>query len=308
MIINRTNVEAVFQNLRASYNQAFAGTQAATNWQSVATEQSTTSIVELMAWIQDLPNWREWAGDKVIEALAAYGYTLTLLPYETTFGVKRRDLEADRLGIYAAKARANGELAAYYPQERVFDLLNAAFTAPCFDGQAFFSDAHPTETKAGKATTFTNKLVVPLSSATKAAAAASLGAAEIALMGMKNSRGRPIRISSPKLVVPLALKATAWDLYNSDRLEDGKSNPFKGQYEPEVCQDLTSPTAWFLAGSSGGLKPLIHMVRKSPTTVQVMDPSDSYVVTTGNFIFGQEADSAAGFTLPQLAVGSTGAG
>ncbi len=306
MIINKANIASVFQNLNATYNQAFADAQAATNWETVATQQSTNAIQELMDWIQDLPNWREWLGDKYIQSLGAYTYALTLKEYETTFGVKRRDLEADRLGIYAAKARASGELTAYYPQERVFELLNSAFSALCYDGQAFFSTAHPTVAKTSKAATFSNKITPALSASTQAAALASLGAAETLLLSMKNLQGRPIRISNPRLLVPVALKAVANALYVSDRLEDGKTNLYKGQYEPVVCQDLSSSTAWFLVGSSGGLKPLVHVVRKNPTSVQVTDPGDSYVMRTGEFLFGQEADSAAGFTLPQLAVGSDG--
>lgn len=306
MIVNKANIQAVFQNLRATYNQAFADASAATNWQAVATEQSTTGIQELFNWLGELPNWRRWVGDKFIQSMTAYGYTITLEEFETTIAVSRRDLEADRLGIYAAKARANGELAAYYPQERVFDLLNNAFTATCFDGKPYFATDHPALTKAGAATTFSNKLTVALSAATQAAAQASLGAAKTALLSMKNSQGRPIRVRDVRLLVPIALGDVANALYTADRLEDGKINLYKGQFPVEVCPDLSSATAWYLAGSAGGLRPIVHVVRKSPTSVEVTDPNDSYVMTRGEFLFGQEADSAAGFTFPQLAVGSTG--
>lgn len=306
MLINKSNIQAVFQNLRATYNQAFVDAQTATNWQAVATEQSTTSIQELFNWLGELPNWRKWVGDKFIAGMTAYGYTITLDEYETTIAVKRRDLEADRLGIYATKARANGELAAYYPQERVFDLLNNAFTALCYDGKPYFATDHPAVTKAGAATTYSNKLTATLSASTQAAAIASLGAASSALMLMKNTQGRPIRVRDVRLLVPVALKDVANTLYTADRLEDGKANLYKGQFMPEVCVDLSSSTAWYLCGTAGGLKPIIHVVRKSPTSVEVTDPGDSYVMTKGEFLFGQEADSAAGFTFPQLAVGSTG--
>lgn len=307
MLINKTNVAEVFRNIRAGYGEAFAAASSQTNWQAVATEEMTNTVVESMDWIGDLPNWREWVGDKVIHALRAYGYSLELKEFETTIAVKRRDLEADRLGIYARKARSAGELTAYYPQERVFDLWNNGFTGLCYDGKAYFATDHPQYLKSGAKGTFSNKITKALSAATQAASIASLGAAVALMDAMKNEQGRPIRIRDIKLVVPSALKDVANILYTSERLADGSANLYQGQYPVEVVQDLTSTTAWYLAGTAGGLKAAAHIVRKRPTPVEVTDPEDSHVMLTGDFLFGLEADSVAGWTLPQLAVGSTGA-
>jgi phage major head subunit gpT-like protein len=269
---------------------------------------NTSQITEEMDWIQSLPNWREWLGDKFIRRLAAYQYALTCKEYESTIAVKRRDLEADRLGIYQVQATSQGELAAYFAEERVADAVNNGFTALCFDGKAYFATDHPIEAKDGSATTFSNKLTVALSASTQAAAIASLGAGLTALRGMKNDRGRPIRIRNIKLVVPVALADVANVLAGNQQLEDGKPNPYRGQVTVEVWPELTSATAWFLMGEAGGLKPTILVQRKAPTTSQVTDPDDSHVVMTGEFIFGIEADAVAGYTFPQLAVASTGAG
>jgi phage major head subunit gpT-like protein len=308
MLINKENVQDVFRNIRATYSQAFESAMAEVNWTAVATEERTNTISEIMDWIQDVPNWREWIGDKVVQALKAYGYTLNLTEFESTWAVKRRDLEADRLGIYSRKAKATGELAAYYPQERVFDLWNKGFTSVCYDGKPYFATDHPIQAKTGAKATFSNKLTVALSAATQEAALASLGAADVAMDKMVNSQGRPLRIRNRKLIVPSALKHVANVLYTNERLEDGKANPLRGQYEPVVVADLTSATGWYVVGESGGLKPAMHIVRKSPTSVEITDPKDSHVVMTGEFVYGQEADSGVGWTLPQLAVGSTGAG
>jgi phage major head subunit gpT-like protein len=261
-----------------------------------------------MDWIGSLPNWKKWVGDKKIENLAAHTYSLTCEEYESTIAVKRRDLEADRLGIYAMQARSQGELAAYFAEERAADALNNAFTATCFDGQAFFSASHPLKNKSGKLTTFSNTATVALSASTQAAAIASLGAGLTALRTMKNDQGRPVRINNIKLVVPPALADVANVLAINDRLEDGKANPYKGQVQVIVWQELTSATAWFLLGTAGGLQPLVLVQRKRPTTSQVTDPNDSHVVKTGEFLFSIEADAVCGYTFPQLAWASTGAG
>lgn len=305
MLINNANVAEVFRNIRATFQASLDAAQ--TQFATLATVLDTQQIVEKMDWIGSLPNWRKWVGDKQINNLAAHTYALTCEEYESTIGVKRRDLEADRLGIYKMQATSQGELAAYFPEERVGDALNAAFTDLCYDGKAFFATNHPIKTKTGAATTFSNKGTAALSAATLALAIASLGAGLTALGSMKNDQGRPIRVRNIKLVVPVALREVANVLSTNDRLEDGKANPYKG-IAVVVWEELTSATAWFLMGEAGGLKPLVLVQRKRPTTSEVTDPNDSHVVKTGEFLFSIEADAVAGYTFPQLGYGSTGAG
>lgn len=306
MLINQANIVEVFENIRATFNQALE--TAETKYQQFTTVLDTNQIIEKMDWVGSLPNWRKWLGDKQIQAMAAHTYSLECEEYESTIGVKRRDLEADRLGIYRMKATSQGELAAYFPEERVADVVNAGFTATCWDGKTFFATDHPGETKAGVATTYSNRGTAVLSASTQAAAIASLGAGLKALRGMKNDKGRPVRIRNLKLVVPVALQDVANVLATNDKLEDGKPNPYKGVVMVEVWEELTSDTAWFLFGEGGGLKPFVLVQRKAPTTVEVTDPNDSHVAMTGEFIFSIEADAVAGYTFPQLAYGSTGAG
>jgi phage major head subunit gpT-like protein len=305
MLINKTNVDDVFRNIRATFNVALQAAE--TQYQQLATILDTNQIVEKMDWVGNLPNWRKWVGDKIVGNLAAHTYALTCEEYESTIAVKRRDLEADRLGIYKMQATSQGELAAYFPEERVGAAVNAGFTDACWDGKPFFATNHGTKSKNGSDTTFSNKGTAVLSAATLALAQSSIGAGLTAIQSMRNNQGRPIRVNNVKLLVPVALRETAMVLSTNDRLEDGKPNPYKGIpviYWPE----LSSDTAWFLVGEAGGLKPFILVQRKKPTVVEVTDPRDSHVVRTGEFIFSIEADAVAGYTFPQLAYGSTGAG
>lgn len=304
LLINRENVSEIFRNIRTTFQQVFEATP--TRWQSIATQIDTNQLVEKIDWLDAFPNWRKWVGDKVVNALAAHSYALELEEWETTIAVKRRDIEADRLGIYRMKATSAGELAAYFPDERVAEALNGAFTNPCWDGKPYFATDHPTKKKDGSATTFSNKITVPLSVSTQAAAIAGYGAAKTQLGQMRNEQGRPIRVRNRRLVVPSALEDIANALMNNERLEDGKPNPYRGTATVEVWEELESDTAWFLMGEAGGLKPIIYLVRKHPTTGQVTDLNDSQVFKSGEFLFGAEADAVAGYTFPQLAVGSTG--
>jgi len=306
MIINKTNIEEVFRNIRATFNASLEATE--TQYGRFTTTINTAQITEAMDWVGSLPNWRKWVGDKVVNALAGFTYSLTCEPYESTIGVKKRDLEADRLGIYRTKATGQGELAAYFPDELAGAALNEAFTGLCFDGKPFFATDHPTTGKNGKAATYSNKGTVVLSAATQAAAIASLGAGLKALRTMKNDQGRPVRVRNIVLLVPPALEDVAMVLAMNDRLEDGKPNPYKGRITVVMWEELTSETAWYLLGEAGGMRALVLLQRQAPTTAQVTDPNDSHVVMTGEFLFSIEADAVVGYSFPQLAWASTGAG
>ncbi|MDR8247871.1 head protein, partial [Acinetobacter baumannii] len=74
---------------------------------------------------------------------------------------------------------------------------------------------------------FSNKLTKALSVSTLAAAQASLGAAMTMMQELKDSEGKPLNLKANLLVVPPALREVANALMTTDRLEDGKVNPYK---------------------------------------------------------------------------------
>lgn len=92
----------------------------------------------------------------------------------------------------------------------------------------------------------------------------------------------------------------------SDRLEDGKANPFKGAYEVVVEPRLASRTAWFLLDTTKPVKPFIYQERKKPVLVEQTDPQSDAVFSTKKFKFGAEARAAGGYGFWQTAFGSTG--
>ncbi len=62
---------------------------------------------------------------------------------------------------------------------------------------------------------------------------------------------------------------------------------------------------WFLVDLSKPLKPILYQERQAPAFAMVVDPTDSHVFKTGEYLMGGEARGAAGYTLWQLAHRST---
>jgi phage major head subunit gpT-like protein len=301
MLVNASNLKAIFVNLKTTFNNAFADTP--TQWDKVATLVPSTSKSNDYAWLNKFPRMRKWIGDKQVKALAASNYTLVNEKYEATVEVDRDDIEDDLLGIYAPQAKDAGFSAKQWPDELVFSLLNIAFTAKCYDNKPFFSDKH----EVGKLT-YSNMGTAPLSIESQAAAKASYGAARTQMRKFKDEDGRPLTVRPGLLVVPPALEDTANALMTAERLEDGKTNLYKGTAEVLVVDWLKSDTAWFLLDVSRPLKPLIFQQRKKPVFVSQTDMNADDVFMRGMYKFGAESRGVAGFGFWQMAYGSTGAG
>lgn len=307
MLVNQGSIAAIFVNLKATFNKAFDAAPA--TWEKVAMKVPSSATQNDYAWIENFPKMRKWVGDKVIKALKAGKYVLVNEDFEATVSVRRNDIEDDNLGIYAPQAQNAGFSARQWPDELVYDKVNAAFDAECFDGKKFCATDHPVINPAtGKAASVSNKGTAVLSCATQAAAIASLGAARAAMRKFKDDEGRPLNITPNVLLVPPALEDVAWVLLNNENLDDGKPNPYKGTAELVVDARLTSDTAWFLLDTTKPVRPFIFQERKAPVFVQQTSPDNDDVFMRGEFKFGAESRGAAGYGFWQLCYGSTGAG
>ncbi|WP_211097233.1 Mu-like prophage major head subunit gpT family protein [Herbaspirillum sp. ST 5-3] len=304
MLVNKESLSNLFISLKTTFNNAFSA--APSVWQKIAMKVPSTSGQNDYAWLSKFPKMRKWIGDKAVKALEGFKYTIVNDDFEATVEVDRNDIEDDNLGIYAPQAQMAGESAAQLPDEIVIDLVNNGFTAICYDGQYFFDTDHPVKQKDGTTASVSNKGTKALSIATLAAAQASFGAGRTAMRKFKDDEGRPLNCKPNILMVGPALEDTANALVTTDRLEDGKPNPYKGTCEVVVDGRIESDTAWFLLDTTKPVKPFIYQERKAPVFVQQTDMSADDVFNRRKFKFGAEARAAGGYGFWQLAYGSDG--
>lgn len=299
MLVNASTLNAVFANLRTEFNRAFAA--APTQWARVAMRAPSTSAQNDYKWLAEFPKMKRWIGDKNVKSLEGFSYTVVNEDWETTVEVDRNHIQDDTLGIYAPQAQSAGFAAAQFPDELVFSLFN--FTGKGFDGLTFFSTAHKV-----RGASVSNKGTVALSAASQAAALASYGAARTAMRKFKDDEGRSLNVVGDTLVVPPALEDVGNALLMSERLDDGKVNPYKGTAQLLVVPDLATDTEWYLLDTKKPVKPFIYQERMPPTFVQQTDPQADDVFMRKKFKYGAEARAAGGYGFWQLAYGSTGAG
>ncbi|AOJ13156.1 MULTISPECIES: Mu-like prophage major head subunit gpT family protein [Burkholderia] len=299
MLINAETLQAIFWTLKTTYNNAFDA--APSVWERVAMKVPSSSRENIYAWLDRFPRMRKWIGEKDVKALAAHGYTVVNDDWEATVEVDRNDIEDDNLGIYAPQAQSAGFSAKQLPDEIVVDLLNNGFTNACYDGQAFFSQAHIVRGQA-----VANLSHLPLTIAGQAAAMKTYGVMRTAMRKITDEDGRPLNVVPDVLMVPPALEDIANALMKNERLNDGMPNPYRGTAEVVCDARLTSDTAWYLLDTTKPVRPLVYQERKAPVFVQQTDPEADDVFMRKKFKFGAEARAAGGYGFWQLAAGSDG--
>lgn len=141
MIINQTNLRTLFTGFKTAFQQGLG--QAATQHERVAMVVPSSTGVEDYGWLGQVPGFREWLGDRVVQNVMTHSYSIRNRDFELTIGVGRNAIEDDQYGVYSPLFQEMGRATAAHPSELVFDLLKRGFTEPCYDGQYMFDTDHP---------------------------------------------------------------------------------------------------------------------------------------------------------------------
>lgn len=294
MIINGPNLRGIYVGYNTIFNKAFA--EHAPLYKEIAMETPSTTDAETYAWLGDLPGMREWIGDREVQNLSGSDYTIKNKSWELTFGIPREAVEDDKIGLYNPGVESLGREAATHPDELVFKLLKDGFTALCYDGKPFFSDAHPvgdgTVSNLGHAELSVDAYI----------------AARAAIMSLTNSKGRPLNLIPDKLVVPPALESKARDILIADYI-NGTKNTMQGTAKPLVAPWLAgADKAWYLLCTNRPVKPMIHQTRKPAKFVSKTNETDDNVFFSKTFLYGVDSRENVGFGFWQMAYGSDGTG
>ena len=136
---------ALIQALSTTWRGDFqAGMESAElQWQKIAMEIPSSTKSNTYGWMSKIPGMREWIGDRVINNLAAHGYSIENKTWEDTVGIGRDDIEDDNVGVYRPIFKELGRSGAMLPETQIFGLLSQGTSQTCYDGQYFFDVDHP---------------------------------------------------------------------------------------------------------------------------------------------------------------------
>lgn len=154
MLVNSQTLRTLYVGFNSLFQSAFTSVQS--EYSRIATTVPSTTAENEYGWLKDIPNFREWLGDRVVNSVSDDGYRVKNRHFELTVGVNRNNIEDDNIGVYSPLFTNLGQKAAEFPDTLVFDLLSRAWEVECFDRQPFFDTDHPVLDEHGKPITVSN--------------------------------------------------------------------------------------------------------------------------------------------------------
>ena len=305
MDINRENMSGLFR----SYNTAF--TQGQQRGPSIPTEMQaeymflsdlamivqSTGAEEVHAWLNQLPGFRRWTGDRSKKNISTDKLTVVNADWEDTVAVLRNDVLFDKYGIYTpvfANLGYEGSDNALWLDAAVDALLANGQWA---DGKAFFA----ANRVYGKQTV--NNIVAAALSRT------TLEAALATMMSFKGPEGNPLSVLPVYLLVGPNGRDAAWDLVKNTLALTGTAtagaaiqNRTLGRAQLRVHPRIQG-SQWFLLGVKGAIKPVAVQKAKEAVLIAKDKADDDNVFFNKEFIYGADAIGEAFLTLPHLAIG-----
>ncbi|ATA26590.1 phage head protein [Brenneria goodwinii] len=134
-------LHALTTSLSAAFTAGLAGVKP--QYLRIATEVPSSSASNTYGWLSDLPEIKEWIGERQLAVLSQQGYTITNRTWESSIRVKRENIEDDQIGQYSIVSQGYGRKVGVFPDTLSFKLLSNGFNSLCFDGQNFFDTDHP---------------------------------------------------------------------------------------------------------------------------------------------------------------------
>lgn len=304
--INQSVISDAFVTFSATFHAALQGLREPDQfWKQLATVVPSNSAVTQHNWLGDLPQMREWKGDRRIRQLEARGFTTENVEFESSLEIKMTDIEDDLLGIYEPHIRALPQVAMEHRLELLIKQLALGFgttLGTAYDGLAFFSDSHETGD---------NLLTASLDDS------GAFDSARVLAAKMTDTNGRPSGFTPTHLIFGPGNIATADALLEAQYLSDGTSNTNYKRVQPVMSPLLVDNALgvstydwanyWFLMDLSKPIKPLLFQMRRELEFHEVRDQADPDMFMRRIMKVGVDARYAADYGLHQLAVGSTGA-
>lgn len=298
MQINQANLAALFKGYRVQFLEAYQGAKPI--WQQLAMRSPSTAAEEIYHWLGAVPGMRKLVDEIQIRNLAAHKYTIANDEFESTVAVKQADIERDTYGIYNPLFQAMGLAGAQHPDELVAALLANGFTTLCYTGKNFFDADH--EPQAG-GTKFSNK-------GTKKVSAANFETARANIKNRLNAKGRSMGLGVDLLlVVSPTYEATARKIVVAEKVDSGNTNVNQGTARLLVWPQLTAVAehAWFLIETGYPVKAFIHQVERDAQLASLTSMDSDHVFKKHEYLYQAYGRYNAGYGLPELAWGSTGA-
>lgn len=144
MELNSAGLSRLYTGYNALFTKGFG--EAGRIYDKIAMKTTSSTSEEIYAWMGQIPQIREWLGDRFIHKMSAYDWTIKNRDFEATISVPRNAIMDDRFGTFGPLFQEFGQRTGEFPDKLLAELIASGFTKPCYDGQYFFDADHPVDT------------------------------------------------------------------------------------------------------------------------------------------------------------------
>ena len=145
MEISQANLTALFTGFDVIFQRGFE--KPPSYYEKISSIVRSASRQTTYPWLGRTTRFREWLGERVIQALEAHAYTIVNRNFEDTLGIDRNDIEDDTYGVYEPVIEQLGWDTKVHPDMLLFQMIKDSINNPTlvvgYDGQPFFSTSHP---------------------------------------------------------------------------------------------------------------------------------------------------------------------
>lgn len=315
MQITPQNLKFLFQQYSRQFQSMYDTTPSF--WQRYASEVPSSTSENVYGWLAQFGGMREWRGSRQVVDASGRSYTLTNKPYERTVELDLDKVKDDQYGFFGAVVENLARVGKTLPDQETAKAVQTGTTAECWDGQPFFSDAHPVNPDDSTLGTYDNNL---------AGAAYNLvtdpkgawAAAKAAMMKFKDDGGKPLNAMPDTLLVGPDLLDAALTIAGASTIvatvqavqgtgnnvaAAGVTNIYQGTITVICTPWLTLDTAaGYALDTSKSLKPILWQNREPVTFKARINPEDPKVFDTKKLTYGVDGRGRAGYGLPWTAV------
>jgi phage major head subunit gpT-like protein len=302
------NLSALYTKYNQIFQNAFLKQEIL--WNKIASLVNSDSESETHVWMDRIPQLRKWIGDRVVQNAILRDYVLTNIPFELTMGLDRFKVEDNKLNAFDPTVRMMAEQAKKWPDTQFFDSTNgilatgatASAVATGYDGQPFFSTAHPVNMDDPASATQSN-----YSSSGLALNFANYKTVRQTMRGYKGADGLPLKVNPNLLIVDPSNEAAAYQIVKEEWVAPTgavgaaaasapSKNVFYGTADVLVVDDLGGDAGtWYLCDTRSSIKPFIFQLRQPAKFAMLTRPEDPKNFQAHQFQYGVEVRGAAGF-------------
>lgn len=265
MDINRANMTDIFKGIVKQF-QAGVATKPRVDLSFLFFESPSATASNLYIWLDRIPGFREWVGDRVYNNVKSMRYEVLNRKFEDSVRMLSDDIADDQYGVYGPIMQMMGES---WQELKYMLVLDVLINNPlAFTGKAFFATDHAYGENA-----LSNLTASALSKTTFEAAFTTAGS-------WKFSNGELCKTRFTHLLHGPKLYATAFGIVDAEKISDAEgnlvSNPnYRRAQRVEIPEFAgAAENFWCLVdGSRPSIKAIVRQMRKEAVPLMDTDPA-----------------------------------